>query len=64
MISTERVLFEGRIGTQWLRVWLEYRAGTVVLALTAEGTADAVLDAVRDVRGHLAPDAKLEIESG
>jgi hypothetical protein len=26
------VLFEGRIGTQWLRVWLEYGAGSVVLA--------------------------------
>ena len=32
MISTERVLFEGRTGGQWVRVWLEYRAGSIVLA--------------------------------
>jgi hypothetical protein len=32
VITTERVLFEGRLGTQWLRVWLEYRASMVVLA--------------------------------
>ena len=32
MIGTERVLFEGRLGTQWVRVWLEYRAGSIVLA--------------------------------
>jgi hypothetical protein len=32
VIETERVRFEGRLGTQWVRVWLEYRAGSVVLA--------------------------------
>ena len=32
MIETERVLFEGRLRTQWVRVWLEYRAGSIVLA--------------------------------
>ena len=32
MIETERVLFEGRLGTEWVRVWLEYRAGSIVLA--------------------------------
>jgi hypothetical protein len=32
VIDTERVLFEGRLGTQWVRVWLEYRAGSIVLA--------------------------------
>ena len=32
MIETERVLFDGRLGTQRVRVWLEYRAGTIVLA--------------------------------
>ena len=32
MIDTERVLFEGRTGGQWVRVWLEYRAGSIVLA--------------------------------
>ena len=32
MIETERVLFEGRLGTQQVRVWMEYRAGSIVLA--------------------------------
>ena len=32
MIETQRVIFEGRIGSQWLRVWLENRAGSIVLA--------------------------------
>lgn len=32
MIETERVLFEGRLGTQWVRVWLENRAGGIMLA--------------------------------
>ena len=32
VIETERVLFEGRLGSQWVRVWLEYRAGSIVLA--------------------------------
>ena len=32
VIETERVLFDGRIGTQVVRVWLEYRGGSIVLA--------------------------------
>ena len=32
VIETERVLFEGRLGSQWVRVWLEFRAGSIVLA--------------------------------
>ena len=32
MIETERVLFDGRLGTQQVRVWFEYRAGSIVLA--------------------------------
>ena len=31
MIETERVLFEGRIGTQWVRVWLEPWASDIRL---------------------------------
>lgn len=38
-------------------------AATVVLALTAEGSADAVLDAVRELRDQLAPGATVHIES-
>jgi len=34
---------------------------TVVLALTVEGDADAVLDAVADTRDRLPPEARLEI---
>lgn len=44
----------------------QHRGGepdTVVLALIAEGSADAVLDAVRDLRGQLAPGARVEMES-
>jgi len=44
----------------------EHRGGdgsTVRLALTAEGSADAVLDAVRGLRDQLAPGARVEIES-
>jgi hypothetical protein len=37
---------------------------TVVLALTVEGDADAVLDAVADMRVRLPPDASLEIAGG
>src|SRR5687768_1163712 len=29
VIETERVLFQGRIGTQWVRVWLEPWAGSL-----------------------------------
>jgi hypothetical protein len=32
VIETERVLFGGRLGIEWVRVWLEYRAGSIVLA--------------------------------
>ena len=32
MIETERVLFDGRLGSQRVRVWLEYRAGSIALA--------------------------------
>ena len=32
VIETERVLFEGRLRSQWVRVWLEYRAGSILLA--------------------------------
>ena len=32
MIETERVLFEGRTGGQRVRVWLEYRTGSLMLA--------------------------------
>lgn len=44
----------------------EHRRGdadVVVLALTAEGSADAVLDAVRGLRDQLTPGARVEIES-
>jgi hypothetical protein len=32
VIDTERVLFDGRLGTQVVRVWLEIRGGSIVLA--------------------------------
>lgn len=32
VIETDRVLFDGRLGSQRVRVWLEYRAGSILLA--------------------------------
>ena len=31
VIDTERVLFEGHLGTQWVRVWIERSAGGIRL---------------------------------
>jgi hypothetical protein len=39
-------------------------ADTVVLALTVEGTSDAVLDAVALLRGRLPEGARMEIAGG